>query len=301
MIVIANKTEVKLLSELRKALKDSPAQKVFYLELSKSEIPRAMLFEQFLRALEEMPNSYMAQVYLCQDKDIFMLMQGVMQRQFVQFIQKYTAAIGDKSIVELCHVFEIGIHWKDIEFLCKHKVEQIDLEEQRLADEKRRNAADKATLEVFDTLDPTLIKTIKSRRGQRDDVIILVVDDDQLSRTLIGNVLNKDFQISFAKGGAQALAEYLNVAPDVLFLDIGLPDISGHKVLECLFQFDPQAYVIMFSGRKDKQNIIRALETGAQGFVGKPFTRNELFEYIQKSPFFIEKQEKADIKKIPGR
>jgi two-component system chemotaxis response regulator CheY len=71
----------------------------------------------------------------------------------------------------------------------------------------------------------------------------------------------------------------------VLFLDIGLPDIDGLKVLERIFKLDPQAYVVMFSGNGSKEHIMRAVELGARGFVGKPFTKEKLFQYIEKSPF----------------
>jgi len=45
----------------------------------------------------------------------------------------------------------------------------------------------------------------------------------------------------------------------------------------------------MFSGKGDRDNIMKAVEMGAKGFVGKPFTREKLFQYIEKSPFVIEK------------
>ena len=82
---------------------------------------------------------------------------------------------------------------------------------------------------------------------------------------------------------------YVNKAPDVLFLDIGLPDINGHDVLERLFKLDPQAYVVMFSGNGDRENVLKAVELGAKGFVGKPFTQEKLIQYIEKSPFIQEK------------
>ena len=85
---------------------------------------------------------------------------------------------------------------------------------------------------------------------------------------------------------------YVNKAPDVLFLDIGLPDINGHEVLEKLFKLDPDAYVVMFSGNGDKENIMKAVELGAKGFVGKPFSQEKLLQYIQKSPFIQEKQKR---------
>lgn len=292
MIVIANNTESKLLKDLKRCVKESPAQKCFCMEFSKCGIPKQPLFEAFLQAMEELPNSYTAQVYLCCDKDIFIIMRELMQRQFLAFVKKLSVTLEAPELTEMTDVFEVGFHWGHLEKACKYKIESLENEKIHEEEERKKaedRAAQQATKNALMKLDPILLKDFADRRHVRNDIMILVVDDDQLSRTLVGNVLSKDFKITYAKDGAEALDEYLICAPDVMFLDIGLPDISGHEVLECLFQIDPDAYVIMFSGRKDKENIIRALETGAQGFVGKPFTRNKLFEYIQKSPFVLSK------------
>lgn len=295
MIVIANKTETKLLKDLKNCVRESPAQKCFYMEFSKCDVPKEKLFETFLRVLEELPNSYMAQAYLCQDKDIFILMQGFMQRHFLEFIKRLAGELDAKEIVDLIDIFEIGTHWDKLSKLCNDKITAIDTEEERVIEEKRKAAADIATLEVFKKLDSHMISTIALRRSTREDISVLVVDDDQLARTLVGNVLKQDYHVAYAHNGTEAIEGYLKEAPDVVFLDIGMPDISGHEVLECLFQMDIEPYVIMFSGRKDKENMMKALDAGAQGFVGKPFTREKLFEYIQKSPYVTEKN------RVPSR
>ena len=86
---------------------------------------------------------------------------------------------------------------------------------------------------------------------------------------------------------------YVNKAPAVRFLDIGLPDIDGHTVLKKVFEIDPDAYVVMFSGNGDKENVMKAVKTGAKGFVGKPFTKDKLYQYIDKSPFVQTKQKET--------
>lgn len=289
MIVIATKTETRLLQDLRHCLKETPAQRCFHMRFSQTAIVKKDLFETFLKLLEDLPNAYMAQVYLCKDKDIFILLQGFMQRQFMEFVQKLSAALAIENCDSLVEVFEVGIHWNKLEGLCQQKIYSANTE-QETQEEERKLKTEKTTLSILEKLDITLIDNLAKRRADRKHANILIVDDDQLCRTLVGNVLRHDFEVHFAKNGAEALKEYLLCTPDVLFLDIGLPDINGHEILECLFQIDPDAYVIMLSGRKDKENIVRALETGAQGFIGKPFTRNKLFEYIQKSPFVAMKK-----------
>lgn len=294
MIVIAKDAETKLLETLRICRQENPVQRCFYMAFSKVDVPKKELFESFLKLLQDVPDSYTAQVYICHDRDVFILMQGFMQRQFTDFLQRLSNDLKNGSLLEVADVMEIGVHWPKLETMCQRKIEKIQAEQAHETEEKRKEVAEKTTLEVLETLDPQLVTTIAQRRQARPDPIVMVVDDDQIARTLVGNVVREKYDCAYAKDGKNALAEYVASTPDIIFLDIGLPDINGHDVLECLFQIDPAAYIIMFSGRKDKENIMRALEEGAQGFIGKPFTRENLFQHINRSPHLLNKQQRKD-------
>ncbi len=87
-----------------------------------------------------------------------------------------------------------------------------------------------------------------------------------------------------------ALDKYTNIAPDILFLDINLPDVTGHELLEKILILDPDAYVIMLSGNCDRDNITQAISKGAKGFIAKPFTKDKLFQYIDRCPTIALKQ-----------
>lgn len=289
MIVIAKDAETKLLEDLRICRQENPVERCFYMAFSSADVPKEALFESFLKLLQDVPDSYKAQVYICHDRDVFILMQGFMQRQFTDFLKKLAEDIGKNELTHLADVMEVGVHWAKLETLCQRKIEKIQIEQAKDTEERRKEIAEKMTLDVLGKLNPELVTTIAKRREERPSPVIMVVDDDQIARTLVGNVVRENYDCTYAKDGKSALMEYVASAPDVLFLDIGLPDINGHDVLECLFQIDPAAYIIMFSGRKDKQNIMRALESGAQGFIGKPFTREKLYQYILHSPHLLKK------------
>ena len=292
MIVIAKNAEEKLLEDLRICRQVNPVQRCFYLAFSKVDTPKKELFENFLRLLHEIPDSYMAQVYICQDRDVFTLMKGFMQRQFTDLLTKLSESLDDKNLLSLADIMEVEVHWVKLDTMCQKKIVTIKNQESRVSEEKRKAMAEMATLKVLEKLDPELVSTIQERREKRQESLVMIVDDDQISRTLAGNVIRDHYNWTYAKDGKSALTEYVGSAPDVLFLDIGLPDINGHDILECIFQIDPAAYIIMFSGRKDKENIMKALEAGAQGFVGKPFTRDKLFQYINHSPHVLKKQKR---------
>ncbi len=76
---------------------------------------------------------------------------------------------------------------------------------------------------------------------------------------------------------------YLLYAPDVVFLDNGLPDASGFDVLKQILLCDPDAFVVIFSSDDYPENITKARNEGAVGFVGKPFRKEQLQEYIHGS------------------
>lgn len=281
MIVIAKDSEDRLFQELRKCRDERAAQRCFYMAFSRSGLSKKKLFEVFLRLLNEVPNSYMAQVYICRDHDVFILMQGFMQRQFSDFLDKLSSALDAEDLARLGFVYEIGVHWSKLETLCMGKIAALE----QARSQEHEETAQAAVLDKLSGVDCSRISNLSERRTQRERPLVMIADDDQLARTLAGNVLRQEYDVAFAKDGASAITEFVNGAPDVLFLDIGFPDISGHEVLEIVFQIDPEAYVIMFSGRKDEANIMKAIKAGAQGFLGKPFTREKLYQHVEKSPF----------------
>ncbi len=294
MIVIAKNTESALLQELKKCSEQSPYRRFFYAGFSKTSVPKQALFESFLKHMQDIPNSYMAQVYICHDLDVFIVMHGFMQRQFNAFLDNLARELNVDHFNDISAVFEVAIDAAKLEriFIAKqdaaHKIQQEKIKQALKADDEHHNDTERKTLDILDSLDPTMVATIAKRRAQRraqrSAPVVMIADDDQLARTLAGNVLRDDYNLAYAKDGRSALTEFVESAPDVLFLDIGLPDMNGHDVLEHIFMLDPDAYVIMFSGRKDKANMMRALETGAQGFLGKPFTRQKLYAHVEKSP-----------------
>lgn len=289
MIVIARNTEDKLLEDLRECRERNPSQRCFYLAFSALEIPRKELFENFLRLLHDIPDSYMAQVYICRDSDVFILLQGFMLRQFQDFVKKLSESLREERIPALSDVMEVGVHWAKLETMCRRKIENSARKRREEDDERKGSGA--LLLEALSSLDPDQVASLSARRRKRRQPLVMIVDDDQITRMIAGNVIMEQCEWTYARDGQGALPEYLSSAPDVLFLDIGLPDASGHDVLESVFRIDPGAYVIMLSGRKDRENVMKSLEAGASGFIGKPFTRERLFHYIERSPHVLEKRD----------
>ncbi|WP_029760136.1 response regulator [Gordonia hirsuta] len=111
--------------------------------------------------------------------------------------------------------------------------------------------------------------------GGRDHGRVLVVDDEpQLLRALQINLRARGFEVATADTGAGALAAVARARPDVVVLDMGLPDIDGVEVLAGLRGWT-RVPVIVLSARTDAADKVAALDAGADDYVTKPFGMEE--------------------------
>lgn len=128
------------------------------------------------------------------------------------------------------------------------------------------------------------------KRRARAPLHVMIVDDDPLTRRLVANTLKEDHALISAANAQEAVSNYLLHAPDIVFLDIGLPDTSGFDVLHQIMASDPEAYVVMFSGNSYLENVLGALSAGASGFLAKPFKKEVMKHYIFSSAMHHAKQ-----------
>ena len=117
-------------------------------------------------------------------------------------------------------------------------------------------------------------------RGNRQPLHVLLVEDDALTVRMVSSLIRSNHAVFVAKDAEEALAQYMIHAPDIVFLDIGLPGVNGFEVLRHVRALDPNAYVVMFSGNRDLEHVCHALNLGARGFVGKPFRKENLHYYL---------------------
>jgi two-component system KDP operon response regulator KdpE len=110
---------------------------------------------------------------------------------------------------------------------------------------------------------------------------VLVVDDEpQIVRALRINLRVRQYDVTTAANGAQALAEAARHPPDVVILDLGLPDLDGVEVIAGLRGWT-SAPIIVLSGRADSTDKVQALDAGADDYVTKPFAMDELLARIR--------------------
>lgn len=110
---------------------------------------------------------------------------------------------------------------------------------------------------------------------------VLVVDDDPaILRTLKINLRARGYDVQTAGDGRSALQIVSEEMPDVILLDLGLPDLNGIAVLRQLRSFS-QVPVIVVSARSESDDKVEALDLGADDYVSKPFNIEELFARVR--------------------
>lgn len=154
---------------------------------------------------------------------------------------------------------------------------------QKIANEKF--LLDKRLQAFRQMTDENKVNSIAARRKQRDEPLILVVEDDRFTASYTANILNKEYDLIVCRNGEEAIAAYIEHAPDIVFLDIHLPGMNGHEVLNAIKAMDPDAYVIMLSVDTQQTNIRESAQTGAIGFIKKPFSKTRLLNSVKSSPF----------------
>ena len=113
-------------------------------------------------------------------------------------------------------------------------------------------------------------------------VKILVVDDEPPIRKLLRVGLGSEgYTVVEASNGKLALEQVKAERPDLILLDLGLPDIAGHELLRRWREEGLDLPVLILSSRTDEAGIVKALELGADDYVTKPFGMNELVARIR--------------------
>jgi DNA-binding NtrC family response regulator len=112
---------------------------------------------------------------------------------------------------------------------------------------------------------------------------VLIVDDEVGARESLKMILKNDYEVFLARDAEEAFIQIKERAPDVILLDIILPDLDGLKILERIKQNDPDMIVIMITATKTVKTAVEAMKLGAYDYVTKPFDVDELRLIVSRS------------------
>lgn len=113
---------------------------------------------------------------------------------------------------------------------------------------------------------------------------VLIVDDAAFMRMMIKDILEKNgFEVvGEANNGIKAVELYKKEKPDVVTMDITMPDMDGIEAVKEIKSIDPDAKVIMCSAMGQQTMVMDAIKAGAKDFIVKPFQPDRVLEAIKK-------------------
>ena len=113
---------------------------------------------------------------------------------------------------------------------------------------------------------------------------ILICDDAAFMRMMIKDILTKNgYEIAGeAENGQKAVEKYNETKPDLVLMDITMPEMDGIQALKKIKEGDPNANIIMCSAMGQQAMVIEAIQSGAKDFIVKPFQAERVLEAVKK-------------------
>ena len=113
---------------------------------------------------------------------------------------------------------------------------------------------------------------------------ILICDDSMFMRQKVKQVLgDAGFEVVGEAGtGVEAIAKYQELTPDLVTMDVVMPEMDGVDAVKAIMQGDADARIIMCSAVDQKKLVVAALQAGAKDFVVKPFEHSRLLEAVER-------------------
>ncbi|MGB8450937.1 MAG: response regulator [Anaerocolumna sp.] len=113
---------------------------------------------------------------------------------------------------------------------------------------------------------------------------VLIVDDAEFMRMSIRTILNRaGFEVAGEAGnGVEAVRKYKELKPDVVTMDITMPEMTGIEALKLIMEYDPKAKVLMVSAMGQETLVKESIISGARSFIIKPFKEEQVIQSLNK-------------------
>ena len=120
---------------------------------------------------------------------------------------------------------------------------------------------------------------------------VLIVDDNDMMRTLLRGILRAEEcdVIGEARNGIAAIEAIKTMKPDIVFLDVLMPEMNGLDALKAIRDTYPDITVIMITGSPSKENVEGSIQNGAAGFIIKPFNSAKVIETLNRARSLVGK------------
>jgi len=113
---------------------------------------------------------------------------------------------------------------------------------------------------------------------------VLIVDDAAFMRMMIKDILSKNGYevVGEAENGARAIEKYKDLAPELVIMDITMPEMDGIQAVKEIRKTSPEAKIIMCSAMGQQAMVIESIQAGAKDFIVKPFQAERVLEAVKK-------------------
>lgn len=217
------------------------------------------------------------ETYLCHNQTVYILYDEKQHATVEATVKKLRQMFNDDPLV---HAPLYGDKFESVEDLDTVYAGFFNHVNELILQQSRKQK----TVRQRDVTDRELFNRSKLLRADRERPLVLLAEDNPFSLQLAESFLNKhDFaSVIVAENGKRALELYCSQAPDILFLDIEMPGLDGHEVLQAIDKMDKDAFVVMLTGKTYQEDVLKAKLHHARGYIAKPFTPQKLEEYIQR-------------------
>lgn len=121
------------------------------------------------------------------------------------------------------------------------------------------------------------IRDRNSKRGfESMGLNIMVIEDQEFSLKLMKSLLSREHHCVTSQTAAEAITLYASQPPDILFLDVELPDANGHDFASFIKRHDPESYIVMVTANTETRDVKAAQKNSVQGYITKPFRQQKI-------------------------
>lgn len=278
MILIHESVEANLKHFLN-AIKDNPQTwRLISIEFQDCETLHSQLFNNLcLKNLHHFFNDTECKIFWNKPGYILVFFQG-RAMPIEKCVEGFLKEIEFKGFGRFFDILDLSIHWENLNTLLGRIFAPIDATLSTISHQNTPQAMQGFQIE----LSHERIQHLKASRKARTKPLILLVEDDAFTLQLVKLAFKENFDVITAETVRQALVYYGRHLPDMVFLDIQLPDGNGISLLQQMTAADDSSHIVMLSSHSQKEKIIECMGLGARGFIAKPFTRQRLMDATEK-------------------
>jgi two-component system, chemotaxis family, chemotaxis protein CheY len=113
---------------------------------------------------------------------------------------------------------------------------------------------------------------------------VLICDDAAFMRTLLGDILSRAGYtvVGEATTGVEAVEQYRQLRPDLVTMDVVMPELNGIDAVRAIMEEFPEAKILMCSAMGQRAMVVESIEAGARDFIVKPFQASRVVEAVQR-------------------